>query len=326
MTKDQSDLKRGESMKKDYENLSGIVFNIQKFSLHDGPGIRTTVFLKGCPLKCPWCSNPESQNAEVELTWDHSKCVSCKRCTYVFDEGNVEFRENPYSPFINRQGEQAVLPRVTEERAEIFQKICPAGALSYEGKTMTVDEVMKEVLKDRPFYEESGGEVLQNHEFAIELLRAAKSHGIHTAAETTCLASDAIFDKFIQYVDVLLCDVKHWDDEKHHRIIGAGLKQIDRNIARAVDTDGVRVIGRIPVIPGFNFSEEDAKKLSKRMKRLGIEEVNLLPYHNFGENKYRLLMRSYPMATVDNLHKEDQKFQKYLKIFENEGMKVKAGG
>lgn len=251
------------------------LFNLQKFSIHDGPGIRTTVFFKGCPLRCPWCSNPESQSFEIEEFWDKNKNEKSK-----------------------------------------------------EGYDIEVDDIVEEVLKDKDFYDESsggvtlsGGEVLSQLDAAIELLEKCKSLGIHTAAETTCYISKEKFEKFIKNLDLLLCDIKHWNDEKSKEITGVSLKQIHENITHATKVDGLEVIARIPVIPGFNDSLEDAREFSKLLMKLNINKVELLPYHNFGENKYEMMGKEYKYKDIKPFRKEDPKFIEYKKIID-EGIKT----
>lgn len=305
----------------------GIIFNIQKFSIHDGPGIRTTVFFKGCPLHCPWCSNVESQEKQIQLIWDHKKCTACGRCIALGLEKELHFVDS--DTFANPAGQRLVLCTTTQEHAEQYKAVCPSYALSYEGNIKQAQEVIQEVLKDKPFYEESGGgmtlsggEVLMQVDFACELLALAKQNGIHTASETTCFTSHQNFVRFTEHLDLLLCDVKHWDSVKHKQVVGVGLETIFENIKYAVSLPHLEVIARIPVIPTFNDSANDAHHLSQRLIELGIDRVNLLPYHNFGENKYRLLTREYPCAALSNLHKEDQAFIAYSKIFESYGFRM----
>ncbi|MEG0360921.1 MAG: glycyl-radical enzyme activating protein [Longicatena sp.] len=302
----------------------GVVFNIQKFSIHDGPGIRTNVFLKGCPLHCPWCSNPESQNSEIELIWDNTKCCDCNSCVNLYDN-KLSFIKD--KKFINVLNNRLVLCTVNEKEAQEYKACCPTNALSYEGYTMSVEEVMSEVAKDIPFYLESGGgltlsggEVLYQSSFAIEILKAARDKKIHTACETTCLTTPKVFHELIKYVDLLLCDIKHYDEDIHKTVIGSSLDFISENIKYATSLKQVEVIGRIPVIPGFNYSIEDAHGLSKRLLDLGIHKVNLLPYHNYGENKYALLERPYTCIKLENLKKDTKEFVAYENVFRSYGI------
>ncbi|MBL1229172.1 glycyl-radical enzyme activating protein [Enterococcus sp. BWB1-3] len=234
------------------------IFNIQKFSIHDGPGIRTVVFFKGCPLKCYWCSNPESQCGEPEQMWNSQK----KETTII-------------------------------------------------GEYKTIAEIVNEVMKDEPFYEESGGgvtlsggEVLYQAVFATELLKELKKKNIHTACETTGYAKTDVFEAFIQHVDLLYFDVKHYDSAKHKSGIGVPNELILKNLQTAVRTHAGLVV-RIPVIPFYNDSLADAEEFSKLFNEMGVNQIELLPFHQFGEKKYQYLNRDYAMHDIPQLHTED---------------------
>ncbi len=305
----------------------GTLFNIQKFSIHDGPGIRTTVFLKGCPLRCPWCSNVESQDPRIQLIWDCEKCIGCNKCIELGIEDTLHFEKN--NAFANINGEQLILCPTSKEAALAYKNVCPSYALSYEGYTMSAQEVIDEVLKDKDFYEQSGGgmtlsggEVLLQPDFACELLELAHQNGISTAAETTCYASSDVFVHFIEHLDILLCDLKHWDTDKHKAVVGVGLEKIFENIRYATGKQSLEVIARIPVIPGFNFSLDDAHRLAHILIELGVERVNLMPYHNFGENKYRFIGKEYAYGGVENLHRDDPEFIEYQQVFESYGLNL----
>ncbi len=237
---------------------SGIIFNIQHFSIHDGPGIRTTVFLKGCPLRCPWCANPESQKKAPE-------------------------------PMLNQLN----------------------GATETIGETRTVEEIMEEVLKDRDFYEESGGgmtlsggEIFAQFDFALAILKEAKRHNLHTAIETTAFAKHEDFAKLIEYVDFIYTDLKHYNQLQHRKVTGVNNNVIIQNIHYAFSQQKTIVL-RIPVIPHFNDRLKDAKAFSELFNKLSIDTVQLLPFHQFGENKYALLDRNYTMSEVQAYHPED---------------------
>lgn len=247
-------------------SVKGRIFNIQKFSINDGPGIRTAVFFMSCPLSCRWCSNPESQNRFAQAVADlHDPSLS--------------------------------------------------------GRDHTVDEVMDEVLKDKPFYDKSGGgltltggEVLQQADFAAALADAARHEGIHVAVETAGQASTERFLDFISHVDLLLFDFKHIDGQKHLEGTGVDNGLILKNLKAAV-ASGKPLIARIPVIPGFNDSAEEAKAMAEALHGLGVRTVHLLPFHQFGESKYEKLGIPYAMAGVAQLHPEmlaayKQEFQK----------------
>ncbi|BAW16671.1 glycyl-radical enzyme activating protein [Streptococcus intermedius] len=236
----------------------GIIFNIQHFSIHDGPGIRTTVFLKGCPLRCPWCANPESQKFKPEPMLD----ASSKKTITMGEEKSVE-------------------------------------------------EIIKEVLKDREFYEESGGgltlsggEIFAQFEFAKAILKTAKANDIHTAIETTAFVDHDKFVDLLQYVDFIYTDLKHYNTINHRKVTGVKNELIIKNIHYAFSQQKTIVL-RIPVIPSFNDSLEDAEQFAILFKKLSIDQVQLLPFHQFGENKYKLLKRPYEMENVQALHPED---------------------
>lgn len=240
------------------EKGKGLIFNIQKFSLHDGPGIRTVVFLKGCPLKCYWCSNPESQSGSPESMWDNSK----KKYKTV-------------------------------------------------GEYKTVDEIMEEVMKDLPFYEQSGGgvtlsggEVLSQADFAIELLKELKKNDIHTACETSGSVKQEIFEEFLNYVDLVYMDLKHYDPEKHKEGTGVDNQHIIKNIETAINKHD-NVVIRIPVIPRYNDQLEDAEKFADLFLSMGVKQIELLPFHQFGSQKYKYLDREYKLEDVPQLHTED---------------------
>lgn len=246
----------------------GIIFNIQHFSIHDGPGIRTTVFLKGCPLHCPWCSNPESQRLRPEPMLDAT----------------------------------TKLPITM-------------------GEEKTVDEIIQEVLKDKAFYEESGGgmtlsggEIFAQFHFAKAILKAAKAKGIHTAIETTAFVSHEKFIALIQYVDFIYTDLKHYHPLKHRTVTCVENQLIIKNIHYAF-SKGKEIVLRIPVIPNFNDSLEDAEQFASLFHQLQIDQVQLLPFHQFGENKYQLLNRTYTMSHVKALHPEE--LSDYQQVFLN---------
>ena len=280
--------------------LKGSVFNIQKFSIHDGPGIRTVVFLKGCPLRCGWCSNPESQLTEAQILRDGKKCVHCGRCVSLCETGALSIKGGRV--MCEHEKCRGCLKCVSS---------CPTHALTSEGSVKTVEECMKAVLQDMPFYEESGGgvtisggEALMQPEFTKALLMACHEKGIHTAIETTSFADTDTYLDVTAEADLLLCDLKHWDSARHEDGTGVRNELILKNI-KAAASAGREILIRIPVIPGFNDSQYDAEKLSDCIKSLGLKKVQLLPFHQFGENKYELLGKEYRYRDVPALHPED---------------------
>jgi pyruvate formate lyase activating enzyme len=282
------------------KNIRACIFNIQKYSIHDGPGIRTVVFFKGCPLSCLWCSNPESQDTKIQIICDKTKCVQCLHCIEICPEQAITLSNNH-------------IQIDSKKCSSCFSctSSCAKKAFSIEGKSLTLDEVMKEVMKDEMFYEESnggvtlsGGEVLMQHEFASELLRLLKEKNIHTAIETTGYANNEIFLKFIDNVDLLLFDIKHYDREKHFKATNVYNDIIIENLKIAIERNK-EVIIRIPVIPNINSSLDDAKGFCKLLKSINAKKVNLLPFHQFGQKKYELLNKSYTFENIAQLHEED---------------------
>ena len=281
---------------------TGVVFNIQKFSVNDGPGIRTVVFLKGCPLHCKWCANPESQSTKVQILWDQKKCIGCKHCIEACPNNAIYQKDT--SIIIQHDLCNGCLK---------CEKECPGIALKHEGDTKTVQEVLNVVLQDEVFYEESGGgvtlsggELLAQPTFAIELLKACKEENLHTACETTGFAQTDTFLKVIENVDYILFDMKHWNTDMHQKYTGVTNELILENIKKAIQL-GKEVLPRTPVIPGFNNTLEDAQGLADQLKYVGAKRVQLLPFHQFGENKYDLLNENYYYKDVPALHKEDLK-------------------
>lgn len=287
---------------------TGVIFNIQKFSINDGPGIRTVVFFKGCPLHCKWCANPESQLAKIQILWDKKKCLHCHHCLEICPSKAIFLKDD--NIFID-----------TNKCTLCKQCIntCPQKALTSEGEIKTVQQVLDIVLQDEVFYEESdggitlsGGEFLMQTQFAEELLIAAKEKNLHTCCETTGFCTPEKFQHIIQYIDYILFDLKHWDSQKHLEGTGVDNKLILANMKYAISM-GKTVLPRIPVIPKFNDSLEDAKKFCEVLHDVGSNQCQLLPFHQFGENKYHLLNKKYAYENQPALHRED--LQDYLQIF-----------
>jgi len=287
---------------------TGVIFNIQKFSINDGPGIRTVVFFKGCPLHCKWCANPESQLAKIQILWDKKKCLHCHHCLEICPQKAISLKDD--NIFID-----------TNKCTLCNQCIntCLQKALTSEGEIKTVQQVLDIVLQDEVFYEESdggitlsGGEFLMQTQFAEELLIAAKEKNLHTCCETTGFCTPEKFQHIIQYIDYILFDLKHWNSQKHLEGTGIDNKLILANMKYAISM-GKTVLPRIPIIPKFNDSLEDAKRFCEVLHAIGSNQCQLLPFHQFGENKYHLLNKKYAYENQPALHRED--LQDYLQIF-----------
>lgn len=291
----------------------GITFNIQKFSIHDGPGIRTTVFFKGCPLRCEWCSNPESQIKNVQILHDQSKCSYCLSCVAACPNGAITHEDNKI--IINEDKCVGCLTCVNS---------CPNRALSYEGDYQTIEEIVDICMQDIDFYEESGGGVtisggegMSQPDFLKKLIAELKKNSVHVAIETTGYVKKETFEELARELDLLLFDVKHYDREKHYNGTKVYNDLIVENLKWAID-NGIEVLPRIPVIPDFNDSLEDAEGLAKLLVEVGAKKVQLLPFHQFGEKKYELLNRNYKYKNKKALYPED--LEEYQKIFEDKGL------
>ena len=292
----------------------GIVFNIQKFSIHDGPGVRTTVFLKGCPLRCRWCSNPESQLSKVQVMYHSDNCTHCLKCIHTCpgkavteaEDGRIRIDFNKCTGCLACvQG-------------------CPGRALTNEGEYKTIDEVVDVCMQDIDFYEESGGGVtisggegMMQPDFAEALVLRLKEKGIHTAIETTGCIGEEIFHRLAPLFDLLLFDVKHFDSEEHKKGTGAGNELILKNLRWACG-QGIHILPRIPVIPGFNAELRDAEGIAELLAGTGLLRVQLLPFHQMGERKYEFLNRHYELTDVAALHPED--LTAYQKVFLDHGI------
>lgn len=299
--------KRGIIVKK------GIVFNIQKFSIHDGPGIRTTVFLKGCPLKCQWCSNPESQLQKLQVLYDIEKCIKCQSCIQSCPNHAIILKDNHI--FIDHHQCLGCLSCVST---------CPTNALSSEGENKSIEDIVNICLQDIDFYEESdggvtisGGEGMMQVDFVEAFVNELHQHHLHVAIETTGYIQEKDFQRLAPLFDLLLFDVKHYDPIKHKEGTGVPNDLIIHNLKWAV-SHNIKILPRIPVIPCFNDSIDDAIHFSDLLLNTGLKKVQLLPFHQFGERKYELLNKKYLYKDKKALYPEDLK--DYQQIFIDQGL------
>jgi pyruvate formate lyase activating enzyme len=299
------------------KNNKGLVFNIQKFSLHDGPGIRTTVFMKGCSLACKWCSNPESINRNQEIMTHNVRCIACGKCAEACPIGAIAFTDK------HREIDWEKCNNCLE-----CARVCPAKAIELIGHYMTVEEVMKKVEADRTFYENSnggmtvsGGEPLVQPKFVTELLKKCQEKGIHTTLDTTGNAPWQNIESILEYVDLVLQDIKHMDTGMHKKGTGVGNELILENAKRIAKRKRIWI--RMPLIPGYNDSEVNIKKVAEFASDIGAEKVSVLPYHELGSSKYPDLGRVYPMQGTKP--PEKKVMERVRKTIESYGLKVEIG-
>ncbi|MDR0732248.1 MAG: glycyl-radical enzyme activating protein [Treponema sp.] len=272
--------------------IEGTVFDIQRYCVHDGPGIRTTVFMKGCSLRCFWCHNPESLSPRPQLITYPHKCIGCGKCAVVC----------PNKCFGEAAGPSA-LDRRKCAACGICAKTCYAGALVMSGKKHTVDQVIKQVLMDAVFYKNSGGgmtcsggEPLVQSDFISALFSAARENGVHTALDTAGNVDFSAFEKTLPWTDLVLFDFKAADPGLHEQGTGSGNERILANLERLAGTEDfhIPVWIRIPVIPGFNNTRENMQKTAAFLKNLvQVRRLDLLPYHQLGASKYEGLGINY---------------------------------
>lgn len=293
------------------------VSNIERFATHDGPGIRTTIFLKGCPLHCPWCANPETWTLDTILMHDEKKCVRCHCCQKVCEKRAIDFDPDFK---INRN---------LCDGCQKCMDVCIPEAISFSGKEMTIDEILEEISKDDAYYKNSnggitlsGGEPLFQFEEVFKLIQVLKEKGYHIAIETTGMYNLNVLKKVEPYIDLFLHDIKHLNKEKLESITGASKEIIFNNLDYLSKTCKEKVIIRTPVIPGFN--EEIVKDIILYAKEKGFKEVNLLPYHSLGKNKWHNLKKDYVYENEKMMDKSH--LSSYTELGKELNICVKIGG
>jgi pyruvate formate lyase activating enzyme len=302
------------------ERVEGIVFDIQRYSLHDGPGLRTSIFLKGCPLRCGWCSNPESQGVGPELVMFAANCLACGACVEACDPGARQLVDG-----------QLEWERGLCNLCGACVRVCPAQAVSWSGQYWTAGDVIREALRDAPFYEDGGGMTLTGGEptsqpqFAEAILRLAKAEYLNTALETTGNASWEVLERLLPYLDLWLYDIKHMDSNTHRQYTGLGNELIHSNL-RKLAALGAPIQVRVPVIPGCNMAEENMRRMAEFVVELGdaVHSVDLLPYHTLGRAKYAALGHSY--LWQDREPPTDAEVQAVAEFIKSYNLKMQIGG
>ena len=301
----------------------GTIVNIERFAIHDGPGIRTVVFMKGCPLRCKWCSTPESQSMSLEMGYAVNKCTRCGKCAEIC----------PVKAIAVSDSGEILTDRLLCDDCGQCVEVCPSGARTTVGREMTVAQIIEEVEKDSVFYWNSGGGVTLSGgeptlqpKFSLEILKACKARGIHTVMETSGYAEWDVLDELLEYLDLVYFDIKHSLSAEHERLTGKKNELILENCRKIVaNYPDVELIIRIPVIPGCNDSEDNILRTAQFVHQLEkVARLELLPYHRFGVHMYRILLRAYPLADVESPGEE--RMQKLEELAKSCGIEVQIGG
>ena len=300
---------------------TGIIFDIKRYAIHDGPGIRTTAFLKGCLLNCPWCHNPEGRNEKPEFMWWAEKCIGCKDCQSACCKEAISFADDSLA-----------IDKAKCDLCGDCADACPSEALKLVGEEMTITRVLNVIEKDRAFYDQSGGgvtlsggEPLVQPDFSLSLLKACKERGIRTAIDTCGYVDSEVLVRISEHVDLFLYDLKLIDEENHRRFTGVSNKFILKNLKK-LSENRQKTIVRFPLLPGVNDDESSIREVGEYVSSLrGVKEINVLPYHRGGREKSRritgsadqLYNNSPPSAATLN------RVEERLKSF---GLKVRVGG
>lgn len=305
----------------DGKEIKGNVFEIERYALHDGPGIRTVIFLKGCPLRCLWCANPESQDAVSELWYWQERCVGCGDCLKSCPCHALE---------LGKTG--IVIDRDKCKSCGACTLACPTEALAMAGKWMSISEVVGEVMKDFSYYEASGGgvtfsggEALTQAEFVARAAKQCKEKGISTCLETSGCAPWAKVERAARDIDLVLYDLKQMDPQIHSKQMGADNRTILENLKRLA-AEGQEIVVRIPVVPGYNDSMDNFHMTRDFLEKQApsVRRIDLLPYHRLGMGKYKRLNRRYPPGDI--LPPEPGRMEYIRRFFEDKGFEVTIGG
>ena len=308
-------------------DTKALVFDIQRYSLHDGPGIRTLIFLKGCVLRCLWCANPEGQESYREVEYLANFCQQCGKCFEVCPQGAINRDISGASP-------HKIARQLCTNCGECV-KACPNEALRFVGEWRTVDDVFREVLKDRSFYRRSqggmtisGGEPLVWNDFCRVLLRKCYESNIHTAIETCGALSWNKYKSIKDFVDLYLFDIKQMDSEKHRQYTGKPNTLVLSNLRR-LSLERKKIIVRVPLVPRHNTEYRNLEYVATYISDLGIEEVQLMPYHDLGRTKYKRLCRDYLLGDLPSLkfsQDHDEEVNRARVLFEAHKLKTFIGG
>jgi pyruvate formate lyase activating enzyme len=297
----------------------GIIFDIKKYAIHDGPGIRTTVFFKGCPLHCWWCHNPEGLNPAIAGSFRPERCIGCGQCVAACPQKALPAPDRSFAD------------NTRCRLCGTCSRICPAEARQMVGRKVTVAEVVSELEKDIPFYDQSqggitfsGGEPLLQPDFLLELLEACGRLGLQRAVDTTGYADSALLLKVAEKTDLFLYDLKHMDSDKHRQYTGVPNERILENL-KLLASAGAKIHMRVPIIPGLNDDEENLQNLKDFLLTLPeVRDLHLLPYHRAAREKYRRFKMTYRLEQM--LPPAKAVLEEIVKDWEAAGFRVRIGG
>lgn len=303
--------------------LKGLVFDIRRFSTHDGPGLRTTVFTKGCPLRCKWCQNPEGLEPIQKLCYFKNKCIGCGTCIKVCPQKAIDLTAEKADGNIS-------IDRKLCDLCGLCVDVCPPQALVFDSKEMTVSEVVEELLKDKEFYGDlggitlSGGDPFSQKEFTLEILKECKKHGLHTSIETCLYVKRETLELFLPYIDLLIADFKLFDPELHQSYTGQDNTIIKDNFVylfkNYFEQDKLDILVRIPLIPEYTATEENLKKIVRFLYSLSPRvRVELINYNPLAQSKYALMNKKFIYEKNPEMYKTDE-MEGYNEILASEGI------
>lgn len=300
--------------------IKGRVFNIERYAIEDGPGIRTVVFLKGCSLRCEWCANPESQRMEADILYFQKKCGGCQKCLLGCTQNAIE--HNPQYGFVTNANKCILCEKCVDE--------CFYGARELFGKVMETDELFEKIMDDKRFYEESGGgvtfsggEPFLQGDFLQAVLKRCCENTISTAIESCGFVQWGNIEKSLPYLDLIYFDIKHLDPQKHQLHTGQSNDRILANLNK-IDAYGKKIIIRTPFIPGINGDTESIQKIMEYVSKLkSVDHMEILPYHRLGNMKYQALGRKYGLEELEPVKKTD--LGRFVELGEKIGVKVSIG-
>ncbi len=292
--------------------MTGTIFELKRFAVHDGPGIRTTLFVKGCPLHCPWCQNPEGMRREIRLWHKPAECLLCGSCVAACEHGALSLSDRVH------------IDRSRCVRCGSCISACPVGALSLDGREISVDEVVEELLGDSVFFEQSGGvtisggEVFAQWEFSLEVLRRCKAAGADTAIESCMYVEPDVLERFLPVVDHFLMDIKYFDADEHRRVLGVDNARVKDNYRRLVRA-GADVLARTPLIPGYTATEANVRAIARWLAQVNPNaRYELLNFNPLCRSKYAALERDYP---VEGQPLSPDEMERFYEILRQEGVR-----